>query len=84
MWKNAGQATDDNMAHAHCMLDKKKKKNAHYLKLLFHKNNGYAKARQWCVLCTLSAFLIFFSYNFSIISSPCSNIEIRPSDIFAL
>ena len=21
MWKNVGQATDDNMAHVHCMLD---------------------------------------------------------------
>ena len=46
----AGQGPDDNMAHAHCMLDtyvcqKKNTQNMQYL-LLFHSNNGFTN----CVL----------------------------------
>ena len=48
----AGQATDDSIAHAHCMLDSSGYK--HKLKicntLLFHNNNGCSNATQGNVI----------------------------------
>jgi len=64
LWDNvekyfgAGQATDDNMAHAHCMLDVQGYK--HTLRIcnthcFFHYNNGCTNAPQCYVIPTLSA-----------------------------
>ena len=50
-----GQATDNNMAHAHCMLDTegyRHPQNMEYL-LLFHRNNIDMKAPQSYVIRTL-------------------------------
>ena len=52
----AGQATDDNMAHAHCMLDIKGYKHTitEYVILIpFHCNNGCTNAPQCYVSRTL-------------------------------
>ena len=61
----AGQATDDNMAHAHCMLDTKVYKytrricNIPYL-LLFYCNDGCTKVPQCYVKPTLLVLLVLF------------------------
>jgi hypothetical protein len=62
MWKKyhrAGQATDDNTAPAHCMLDPRAKKpqTGCVLLLLSHCNNGCTNAPQWYVIRILSVSL---------------------------
>ena len=59
MWKNTvrvGQATDDSMVHAHCMLHTQGYKYTHRLCItycFFHCNNGFTKALQCYVIHTL-------------------------------
>jgi hypothetical protein len=59
----AGQATDDNMAHAHCMLDKKGYKHAiRRCFMFFYGNNGYANALQFNAYFTLSVLFFLSVY----------------------
>jgi hypothetical protein len=58
----AGQATDDNMTHAHCMLDIKGYKHTHTNRicntLLFHGNNSCTDTPQYYVILILPVLLI--------------------------
>jgi hypothetical protein len=66
LWDNvekccrAGQTTDDNMAHAHGMLDTYKTTNTHsgcVILFAFHYNNGWKNVPQCYVIRILSVFL---------------------------
>ena len=65
LWDNveqycrAGQAIDDNMAHAHCMLDNLRCQHTHnmYYSLLFYNNNDCTNAPHCYVIRTLSVLL---------------------------
>jgi hypothetical protein len=64
MWKKycrTGRARDDNMAHAHCMLDA----NTHSecIILLFHYNSGWMNAPQCCGIHKYQ-FLLFLILGF--------------------
>jgi hypothetical protein len=55
-YNNAGQASDDNMAHAHCMLDTEGYKHIFGMCntfLLFHYNTGCTHAPQCYIIRTL-------------------------------
>ena len=58
----AGQATDDNMIHVHCILDNlgynyTLRINMQYL-LLFHGNNRYTNMSHCYVICKVPVFFV--------------------------
>jgi len=62
----AGQATDDNMAHAHCMLDNQGYKNTHKTCntfCFFHCKNSCTNVPECHVIHTLSVCLSVLSCN---------------------
>ena len=65
-----GQATDDNMAHAHCVLDTKGYKYILRI-LLFHYNNGCTNAPQCYVILTLSVLLVYSTFLYCVKNFTC-------------
>jgi hypothetical protein len=70
-----GRATDDNMAHAHCVLDTEGYKHIQNMLflLLLHYSNGYKNAPQCYVIRTwpaLSSVLLCFDTSLSIKAGP--------------
>ena len=53
MWKNryctAGQATDDNMAHEHCMLDNEGYRHTLRIRNTYRFSTTKVVTRSWCV-----------------------------------
>jgi hypothetical protein len=67
----AGQATDDNMAHAHCMLDTNTQ--SEYVVSVFHGNNSCTNAPQCYVTRTLP-----------VLSVPHTSLCVKVKKVFTL
>jgi hypothetical protein len=67
----AGQTTDDNMAHAHCILDTNTQ--AEYVISVFHGNNGCTNAPEYYVTRTVP-----------VLSVPYTSLCVQVKNVFTL
>jgi hypothetical protein len=89
MWKKycrAWQATDDNMAHAHCMLNTEAYKYIQVVQylLLFYCNNGCTNAPQCYVIRTLPVLLNIVVTTWNLFGDVCCEDAVFLCDCYSI
>jgi hypothetical protein len=82
----AGQATYDNMAHTHCMLDTQGYKYTQVVQhlLLFHRINGYRNAPRCYIIRTLPVLLSILVTTWNLFGDVCCEVAVLCFDCYSI